>query len=301
MRKLCAVALWCAALTIAPAVAQAGDDRTLERYAAGTWQSFVAMTDEASGLPTDQLHADGTRDVQTSTTNIGSYMWSAVAAERLGHHQPPRARDAARPDRHVARAHGARHGERPVLQLVRPPHRREADDLAAERRAAHPDPLLRRQRLARGRAEDRVRAACRPLAARARALYDSMDFGVYYRPDVNRILFHIAPGTGAAPCCYDTIVSESRIAYYVGIAKGDLPSKVYYGQWRTFPDSCDWSWQETRPAGFNRTYEDVPVYEGTYPYDNGTRLVPSWTGSMFEALMPSCSCPRRSGAPAAGG
>ena len=64
-----------------------------------------------------------------------------------------------------------------------------------------------------------------------------MDFGVFYRPEVNRILFHIAPDTGAAPCCYDTIVSESRIAYYVGIAKGDLPSRVYYGPWRTFPDT----------------------------------------------------------------
>ena len=42
------------------------------------------MVDTSSGLPTDQLHADGSTDVQTSTTNIGAYMWSAVAAERLG-------------------------------------------------------------------------------------------------------------------------------------------------------------------------------------------------------------------------
>jgi hypothetical protein len=32
----------------------AADDRTLERYAAGTWASFVAMTDEQSGLPADR-------------------------------------------------------------------------------------------------------------------------------------------------------------------------------------------------------------------------------------------------------
>ena len=74
-----------------------------------------------------------------------------------------------------------------------------------------------------------VRNAVPKLAGRADALYDSMDFGVYYQPEVNRILFHIAPDTGSAPCCYDTIVSESRIAYYVGIEKGDLPSSVYYG------------------------------------------------------------------------
>ena len=76
-----------------------------------------------------------------------------------------------------------------------------------------------------------------------------MDFGFYYRPDVNRIAFHFAPDTGASPCCYDTIVSESRIATYIGIAKGEIPAKEYFGAWRTFPDTCDWSWQETKPLG----------------------------------------------------
>ena len=55
----------------------------LQRYAEGTWASFVAMTDEQSGLPADTLKADGTRSVQTSTTNIGAYMWSALVAEQL--------------------------------------------------------------------------------------------------------------------------------------------------------------------------------------------------------------------------
>jgi Putative glucoamylase/RTX calcium-binding nonapeptide repeat (4 copies) len=117
-----------------------------------------------------------------------------------------------------------------------------------------------------------------------------MDFGFYYRPEVNRILFHYAPDTGEAPCCYDTIVSESRIASYIGIAKGELPQRHYYGAWRSFPDSCDWSWQETRPLGVHRTYLGLEVFEGAYPY-NGTRLTPSWGGSMFEALMPSLFVP----------
>src|SRR5664279_3726733 len=57
---------------------------TLLRYARDTWASFVAMTDPKSGLPADSLSADGTASVQTSTTNIGAYMWSAVVADRLG-------------------------------------------------------------------------------------------------------------------------------------------------------------------------------------------------------------------------
>src|SRR5215218_11190927 len=56
----------------------------LHQYAERTWASFAAMTDPRSGLPADILNSDGTTSVQTSTTNIAAYMWSAVAAERIG-------------------------------------------------------------------------------------------------------------------------------------------------------------------------------------------------------------------------
>ena len=73
-------------LVVALAAAQpaTADNRTLQRYAEGTWRSFVAITDDSTGFPADALGRDGTRSVQTSTTNIGAYMWSAVVAERLG-------------------------------------------------------------------------------------------------------------------------------------------------------------------------------------------------------------------------
>src|SRR6476661_3883709 len=67
-----------------PTAVREGSSVRLHRYAAATWRSFTAMVDTPSGLPTDQLHADGHTDVQTSTTNIGAYLWSAVAAQRLG-------------------------------------------------------------------------------------------------------------------------------------------------------------------------------------------------------------------------
>jgi len=134
------------------------------------------------------------------------------------------------------------------------------------------------------------------VSARARVLFDSMDFGFYYRPEVNRIAFHVAPDTGESPCCYDTIVSESRIASYIGIATGEIPAKEYFGAWRTFPDSCDWSWQETKPIGVTRTYLGVSVFEGAYPYA-GMRIVPGWGGSMFEALMPALFVPEEQWGP----
>jgi hypothetical protein len=39
-----------------------------------------------------------------------------------------------------------------------------------------------------------------------------------------------------------------------------------------------------QPVGEVRTYLGVDVYEGTYAY-RGKLIVPTWGGSMFEALM----------------
>src|SRR3712207_9560543 len=63
--------------------------------------------------------------------------------------------------------------------------------------------------------------------------------------DRNQILFHFVPRTGTGPCCYDTIVSESRIASYLGIVNGQLPQKHYFGAFRAFPATCAFSFQET--------------------------------------------------------
>ena len=101
------------------------------------------------------------------------------------------------------------------------------------------------------------------LRTRAQALFDSMDFGFYYRPDVNQILFHYAPDTGDAPCCYDTIVSESRIASYVGIEKGELPQRQYYGPFRAFPDNCGIETQAGRLHALATSASRV--FEGAYP------------------------------------
>jgi Protein of unknown function (DUF3131)/Putative glucoamylase/RTX calcium-binding nonapeptide repeat (4 copies) len=279
--KGCAVVLACVALLGLPGSAAAGGDRTLERYAAGTWASFVAMTDEDTGLPTDRLEADGTRTVQTSTTNIGAYMWSAVAAERLG--LIGRAELHQRLDRTLTTLESMERHE-PSGQFY------NWYDHTTGAKLTDDTPILSsvdNAWLAVGLRI--VRNTVPQLARRAGALYDSMDFGFYYDTARNQILFHYVPDTGERVCCYDTIVSESRIAYYVGIEKGELPRSVYYGPVRTFPDSCDFR-LETRPEGFTRVYEGRSVYEGSYPYGD-TRLVPSWGGSMFEALMPPLFVP----------
>ncbi len=262
---------------------------TLVAYARASWASFVAMTDPASGLPADSLAADGTQSVETSTTNIGAYMWSALVAERLGLVSHPGL--VERLDRTL---HTLETMERhqPSGQYYNWYDHKTGQKLTYWPPTGAPiTPILSSVDngwLATGL--HLVGTSVPELSARATALFDSMHFGFYYRPAVNRIAFFYAPDTGESPCCYDTIVSESRIASYIGIATGEIPNKEYFGAWRTFPDTCDWSWQETRPVGFHRTYHGVDVFEGAYPYD-GMRIVPGWGGSMFEALMPALFVP----------
>jgi hypothetical protein len=265
------------------------DDAVLHRYAADTWASFAAMTYAGTGFPADSLGDDGTRSVQTSTTNVGAYLWSAVTARRLGiigtgellTRVSATLSTLERLERDAGSGqfynwYDARTG---AVLTTWPPTGEPLTPILSSVDNAWLATGLRV-----------VRGAVPQLADRAAALYASMDFGVYYRPDVNRILFHIAPSTGDSPCCYDLVVSESRMATYLGIANGQLPQRAYFGTWRTFPDTCDWAWQETKPAGPTRTYFGETVYEGSYPYA-GVRLVPSWGGSAFEALMPSLFLP----------
>jgi hypothetical protein len=285
--------------TTASAAGLSAQDRlTLHRYAVDTWASLAAMTDRRSGLPADSLGDDGVRSVQTSTTNIGAYLWSAVAAEQLGIIQKSELRQRLSTTlstlERMERSSGGQFfnwydaGSGAVLTSWPP----TGDPLTPILSSVDNAWLATGLRVVRG--------AVPALASRAAALYSSMDFGVYYRPEVNRIAFHIVPSTGESPCCYDTVVSESRMASYLGIANRQLPQKEYFGAWRTFPADCSGAWQETRPSGPTRTYFGQTVFDGSYSYA-GLRITPGWGGSAFEALMPALFVPEERWGPGSWG
>ena len=214
------------------------------------------MTDPSSGLPADILNSDGSTSVQTSTTNIGAYMWSAVSAQRLGF--ITRRELVARLSRTIGTLERMeRYAD--TGQFYNWYDHRTGAKLTAW--PPNPDdtsfhPILSSVDNGWLAVGLKVVAATVPrLARRARDIYEAMDFGFYYVPDVNRVLFHFRPDDPAAsPCCYDTLVSESRIVDYIGIGSGQLPQKIYYGRWRTFPDTCEYSFQETKPVGEWRRY-----------------------------------------------
>jgi len=105
-----------------------------------------------------------------------------------------------------------------------------------------------------GAMEDRLRV----IETVARALFDAMDFSFLF--DADRRLFsiglHVADGT-LDQSYYDLLASEARLTSFVAIAKGDVPVTHWFRLGRALG----------------------PVAEGA--------VLLSWSGSMFEYLMPS--------------
>jgi hypothetical protein len=284
-----------ALLLLLPAATAAAQPDPLQRYAEGTWASFVAMTDEHTGLPADFVSADGTRSTPTSPTNIGAYLWSAVVAERLGIIRHPET--VARLARTLTTLERIKRGQAGQYFNWYDIRTGALSPTTPGGGAATPWlSSVDNGWLAVGL---RIVASRVPeLRTRAQRLFDSMDFSFYYRPDRNQILFNYTPGAADPQvCCYNTIVSESRIASYVGIEKGELPPRQYYGPSRAFPDDCG---IETKPVGPTRSYLGQPVFEGALPYA-GMLVTPSWGGSRFEALMPSLFVPEERWGPGSWG
>ena len=292
MRKAGLAVLACAAvLWTTPAHAAGTDDATLHRYAGDTWASFVAMVDtaqRAAHRPAARRRQHRRADVDDEHRRLHVERRRRRAARRSS--ATPSWSPGLRTTIGDARAHGAPPARRPVLQLVRPPRRREAHDLAADRRPAGPDPVLGRQRLARDRAADRATAVpeLSPGPARSTTRWTSASTTC---PTRTASCSTTHPPPAPARAATTRVVSESRIADYIGIAKGELPRKEYYGRWRSFPDTCDCRFAgDAARAGSPAPTTASSVYDGSYPY-GGTRLTPSWGGSMFEALMPALFVP----------
>src|SRR5687767_2993852 len=79
------VALLALAAPAASGTKPKGEQRATElAYATDTYRSFEMMLFSETGLPADNVSAEGARARYTSPTNIAAYMWSTVAARDLG-------------------------------------------------------------------------------------------------------------------------------------------------------------------------------------------------------------------------
>ena len=291
------------ALVAALAMAQpaAAGDRTLERYAEGTWRSFEAMTDAGSGLPSDILESDGTRSVQTSTTNIGAYMWSAVVAEKLGLIR--RSELVARMRRTVGTLEGMeRHA--PSGQFYNWYDHRTGVKLTTWPPSGEPlTPILSSVDNGWLAVGLKIVAERIPeLSRRASALYDSMNFGFYYRAGRQPDAVPLRPGRAASrPAATTRSSARARIAAYIGVAKGEVPERVHFGQFRSFPDSVRLELDRDAPGRLHPHLLRHHRLRRLAALRRTCCVTPSWGGSMFEALMPALFLPEERWGPGSWG
>ncbi|RHW43564.1 DUF3131 domain-containing protein [Neobacillus notoginsengisoli] len=122
------------------------------------------------------------------------------------------------------------------------------------------------------------------LEGQAGKLANAMNYEPLYDPEVGQFRggYYVDRGelTGHH---YGMLYTEPRVASYIAIGKGDVPSDHWWKMFRTLPP--EWDWQAQIPTGTTVEYDGVPVFEGHYQY-KGIKFVPSWGGSMFEGLMP---------------
>jgi hypothetical protein len=278
------------------------DREELLGYARATWKSVAAMGDCAE-LPVDGLHhqINGTwvPSALTTPTDIASYLWSVLAAERLkiiGEDDARRRIERSLQSlERLERAHGffydkldPRTGS--VLKTY-PGDGRPIPPIASS---------VDNGWLAAGLIM--VRNCCLPLGERADSLLKPMDFGFFYAP------YHADdpknhPGQVRDPYWIDRkafggfnriINTEQRIVGYIAIARGQIPAEHYYRVERTLKPTEGEQFEV--PAGEIRTYLGIPVLEGHYTY-RGMQIVPSWGGSMFEGLMVTLFVPEELWAP----
>jgi cyclic beta-1,2-glucan glucanotransferase len=96
------------------------------------------------------------------------------------------------------------------------------------------------------------------LSALAGKMFEAMEFDFLFDPGRQLLSIGYRVGEGSLdPSCYDLLASEARLASFVAIAKGDVPARHWLRLGRALT-----------------------------PVDRGSALV-SWSGSMFEYLMPS--------------
>lgn len=266
------------------------DTPLLLRWFRDTYHSIEAMT-TGLGLAVDKIDLSGpggpVQSRQTSPTNIGCGLWSTVAAGGLGVISDAtmrrRLERTVRSVEKLERHHGfwlnwydAHDGSvltewpgtgdpvRPFLSSVD-----NAWLITGLRIAADAAPALRPR-------VDRILAGA--------------DWSYYYTP------FDPAdpvagPGQLRGGFWTDTeeptghhygaLNTEPRMASYLGIADGSLPADHYWHLLRTMLPGNE---QEQQPQGGYVAMDGIRVWQGHYTHRD-RKLVPTWGGSMFEALM----------------
>ena len=255
----------------------------LWRLARDTWRGLVAMTDRRSGLPIDNLRFrrpsvalhDAIIGDYTNITNIGLQLIAVAAAHAAGL---------------VAEAEAVTLLGQTLTTLERletfAGFFYNYYDTTSLERSSHYLSFVDSTWLTAGLIV--VRNAFPILAERCTRLINQNNYRWFLDP-LYEVMFqgyHVHLGRPAA-YHYGLLYTEARLGSLIAIGKGDVPAAHWFKLHRTLPNTPEYAWQSQPPLHrVAKRIWDQPYFGGYYEWQ-GVRFVPSWGGSMFEALMPS--------------
>jgi hypothetical protein len=268
------------------------DDREfLWRIARDTWRGIEGLTDREHGLPVDHVRfgngsvavADAEIGDYTNVTNVGLFLVSVVAAHEIG----------LLPTAQALEKLTATLGTLERLERHAGFFFNYYDTTTLERSTNFVS-FVDSSWLTAGLMV--VRMSFPELHARCSRLIDAGDYGFFY-DDVEQHMLHgyHVNLAAASEYRYGLLYTEARIGSLIAIGKGDVPAEHWFRLVRTFPASHDWQTQ-TPTDRKPKTVRGHRVWGGHYRW-KGIDYVPSWGGSMFEALMPTLLIDERQQAP----
>jgi len=144
-----------------------------------------------------------------------------------------------------------------------------------------------------------VEGAFPQLASECNSLLGAMQWQLLFDKADNVLYNGYQVGGTYSKSTYDNAYSGPRIAYYMAIGSGKVPGSLWWGVNRTPPAS---HLQRQTPQGQESTYMDpqsrqaYSLYEGHYVYDE-IKFVPTFNGSLYQALAPNLTFPEQTLAP----
>lgn len=268
-------------VAVVDAAAQPKDGRKfLRKLAADTWSGMLAFTDKENGLPADNIHfGNANVDIAkaaigdyTSPTNIGMRMIALTGALDLGFVDWASAERAAgdllATLEKLERYQGFFYNYYDTTTLE-----------PSDRFVSFVDSAWLTAGLMA------TRQAFPELSKRCSRLIDEGNYNFFY----DNVLQHMRHGYYVnrdryANFHYGMLYSEARFGSLIAIGKGDVPASHWFAMHRTLPE--DHTWQAQIPVGRHlKKYKDQRTYGGRYRWKE-YEYVPSWGGSVFEALMP---------------
>lgn len=255
----------------------------LWRVAFDTWRGLESLTDCESGLPVDTVRFEGRVLTPlslhigdyTSITNIGLQLAAIAAARRLGF----------TPD-DTAEAQATRLLD--TLSTLRTHHGYFFNyyDTTSLEPTSNFISFVDTSWLVAGLLI--TRQAFPSLAELVGELLDPIDFAYFYNKR-DKLMSHgyYVNLKSLSVFEYGAFYTEARLGSLIAIGKGDAPLEHWYAMRRAFRPTCTEE-AEHCPALHDLSYTARDDSRMHVHYFNWLRhrYVPSWGGSMFEALMP---------------